>query len=168
MSEEQELHTNDPLVEVEPEAVEMNYVQSLDWSQGIRRRIVAKKLQNGVPSDNDEIKILLSTLKDHDSTAISDRRNRIDESTSQSSAEIALAMVEMVKQQANQNPFAVRTVDGSPVKAVGANSGALLKINEAKLGDHDLVDGEGEIGTIQETCETFFGRMGVDLNKKEE
>ena len=151
-----------------PEVGDLTYEESINYSQRIKRQIVANKMQGGVPRENEDIKIVLEALKAHDSTALSDRKNRIDESTSQSSAEIAQAMVEIVKQQANKNPFASRSEDGSPVAAGNESSprAILPKLDESKLGHHDLVEGEGEIGVIQETSETFFNRMG--MGKKEE
>ncbi len=168
MSEVQEPHNYEHPAQPDPVLPEMNYEQSIAWSQGIKRQIVAKKIQGGVPSDNDEIKVLLEALKAHDSTALNDRKNRNDEHANQSSAEIAHAMVEMVKQQKNENPFSVRAADGSLEAPVADHvpRAILPKVDEDKLGQHDLVDGEGEIGTVQETSETFFNRMGMG-NKKE-
>lgn len=147
------------------EQPEMTYEQALAFSQGIRRKIVASKMKGGVPRDNDDIKILLSTLKDHDTTAINDRKNNIEEAGSASSAEIAQSMVELVKQMKNENPFSVRTSDGS-LDPNHSPRAILPKLDESKLGDHDLVNGEGEIGVVQETSETFFSRMGINPGGK--
>jgi hypothetical protein len=143
----------------------LTYEQSLAFSQGIRRKIVASKMKGGVPRDNDDIKILLTTLKDHDHTAINDKKNSIEESTSASSAEIAQSMVEVVKLMKNENPFSVRTSDGS-LNPDHVPRAILPQLDESKLGDHELVNGEGEIGVVQETSESFFSRMGINPGGK--
>lgn len=139
----------------------LRYEEEIAYTQSIRKQIIAKKLEGGVPNDDDSIKILLTALKDHDTTTLSDRKNRIDESTAQSSVEIAQAMGELVKQQMNRNPFA-RAPDGSAAPVDHQPRALLPKVDEKKLGEHDLVIGEEEIGTIQEDSESFFNRMGVD------
>lgn len=147
--------------------VDLTYEQSLAFSQRIRRQIVKKKMTpNGdIPADNDDIKIMLSALKDHDHTAITDKRNTIDASTSASSAEVAHAMVEAVKMLKNENPFSLRSADGS-FDANHTPRAILPKIDENRLGEHDLVDGEGEIGNVQETSDAFFNRMGINPGGK--
>jgi hypothetical protein len=42
----------------------------------------------------------------------------------------------------------------------------LPQLDESKLGDHELVNGEGEIGVVQETSESFFSRMGINPGGK--
>lgn len=147
------------------EQPELTYEQSLAFSQNIRRKIVASKMKGGVPRDNDDIKVLLSTLKDHDTTAINDRKNNIEESASASSAEIAQAMVEAVKMLKNDNPFSLRSADGS-VDPNHVPRAILPKLDESKLGEHEIVDGEQEIGVVQETSEAFFSRMGINPGGK--
>jgi hypothetical protein len=166
MSDAQETHTLEAgefdYIEEQPE---MSYEQALAYSQGIRRKIVASKMRGGVPRDNDDIKVLLSTLKDHDTTAINDRKNNIEESASASSAEIAQAMVEAVKMLKNDNPFSLRSADGS-VDPNHVPRALLPKLDESKLGEHEIVDGEQEIGVVQETSESFFSRMGINPGGK--
>ncbi|MNF54730.1 hypothetical protein D3C81_434020 [compost metagenome] len=143
---------------------EMTYEQALAFSQRVRRTIVREKLKGGVPSDLDEVKLVLSALKDHDTTAINDRKNTIEEGVSQSSADVASNMVELIKMMKNENPFS-RAPDGS-APADHTPRAILPNIDESKLGDHELVDGEGLIGTVQETSESFFGRMGINPSGK--
>lgn len=144
---------------------EMTYEQSLAFSQRIRRTIVRDKLKAGVPNDLDEVKLVLSALKDHDTTAINDKKNSIEEGVSQSSADVAQNMVELIKMMKNENPFSQRAPDGS-VNTEHTPRAILPVIDENKLGAHELVDGEGVIGNVQETSESFFNRMGINPNGK--
>jgi hypothetical protein len=139
---------------------EMTYEQSLAFSQRVRRIIVRDKLKAGVPADLDEVKLVLSALKDHDTTAINDRKNTIEEGVSQSSADVAQNMVELIKMMKNENPFS-RAPDGS-ANTDHTPQAILPVIDENKLGAHELVDGEGVIGNVQETSESFFNRMGIN------
>lgn len=150
-----------------PDEPDMTYGQALAYSQRIRRRIVRSKMTvtGDIPRDNDDIKIMLAALKDHDGTEISNKRNAIDASTSASSAEVAHAMVEAVKMLKNENPFSLRAADGS-IDPNHTPRAILPKVDEDKLGDHELVDGEGEIGVVQETSDTFFNRMGISPGGK--
>lgn len=147
---------------------EYNYESEIAYTQSIRKQIINKKIEGGISNDNDEIKVLLSALKDHDTTTLTDRKNRIDESTSKSSAEIATAFAQFVKLQDNTNPFE-RNPDGSALTSdTEIPTPAIPQVDESKLGDFELVEGEEEIGTIIEDSESFFDRMGVDLNKGKE
>lgn len=147
---------------------EYNYESEIAYTQKIRKQIIQNKTENGISNDNEEIKILLSALKDHDTTTLTDRKNRIDESTSKSSAEIASAFAEFVKLQDNRNPFE-RNPDGTVLASETEEpTSAIPQVNVERLGEFDVVDGEEEIGTILEDSESFFDRMGVDLNKGKE
>lgn len=145
---------------------EYNYEQEIAYTQSIRKQIIQKKIEGGIPSDNDEIKILLSALKDHDTTTLTDRKNRIDESTSKSSADIATAFAQFVKMQNNANPFE-RNPDGTAITAVDDDvpTAAIPQVDEERLGEFDLVQGEEEIGVIIEDSESFFNRMIPDKKK---
>lgn len=141
---------------------EYNYEQEIAYTQRIRKEIIQKKIEGGIPNDNDEIKVLLSALKDHDTTTLTDRKNRIDESTSKSSAEIANAFAQFVMMQNNNNPFE-RNPDGTILTEQTEDeetpTAAIPQVDEARLGEFDLVDGEEEIGVIIEDSESFFERM---------
>lgn len=131
-----------------------NYEETLSYSQGIRRRIVDKYFAGGeVPNDPKDVETVLKALKDMDSTAINDRKNNIDQATADSSKEVATAMRDMVLMQQNRNPFE-RSSDGSVEENV-----VIPEANPEKLGEHELVEGEEEIGVIAETSTDFMKRM---------
>lgn len=138
----------------------LSYEDTLAYSQGIRRTVVDKYMEKGVPKDPKEVETVLKALKDMDSTAINDRKNNIDQASADSSKEVAEAMREMVLMQQNRNPFE-RTPDGS------VETTPVPEANPEKLGDHELVDGEEEIGVIAETSNDFMKRMESNRTDKE-
>lgn len=129
----------------------LSYEETLAYSQNIRKRIVDKFVGETIPGDEDTIRLVLSALKDMDNTALQDRKNRIDQSNADSSKEVADAMREFVHMQMNRNPFA-RQPDGSPVATAPS-------VDVSKLGEFEIVEGEDEIGIIEETSADFMRRM---------
>lgn len=139
----------------------LDHDATLRLTQTVRRRVVTgmTKGENGFPSDDKQLDLLLRTMKDMDSAANNDRKLRIDDKNSDSSAEVAAAMSVMVKNQMNRNPFQ-RDPDGSPSEEGSGDH--IPSVNPDKLGQHELVEGEGEIGIIAETADTFRSRMDTD------
>ncbi len=129
-----------------------NYEETLAYSQGIRRTVVDHYMQKGVPHDPKDVETVLKALKDMDGTAINDRKNSIEQNAADSSKEVATALRDMVMMQQNRNPFE-REPDGS-VREV-----PVPQANPEKLGDHELVAGEEEIGVVAETSSDFMKRM---------
>jgi len=134
-----------------------NYEETLAYSQGIRRTVVDHYMKKGVPEDPKDIDTVLKALKDMDSTAINDRKNSIEQNAADSSKEVASALRDMVMMQQNRNPFE-REPDGS------AKEIPTPQASPEKLGDHDLVDGEHEIGVVSETSTDFMKRMERERN----
>lgn len=132
------------------------YTENLQFSQSIRRRIAEQLTAENIPSDHKDMDILLRTLKDMDQTTLNERKNQIDESSAGSAKTIADAMNELVKMNLNTNPFQ-RNPDGS------VDESYIPKIDASKLGDHNLVPGETEIGTVIETSNEFITRMEAEL-----
>ncbi len=109
-------------------------------------------MEEGVPKDPKDVEIVLKALKDMDGTAINDRKNSIEQNAADSSKEGAIALRNMVWMQQNRNPFE-REPDGS------AKEVPVPQANPEKLGDHELVAGEEEIGVVAETSSDFMKRM---------
>lgn len=136
-----------------PEEIDvLDYEATLRFSQGLRRQIVGALTKGGVPTDKDSVDMILRSLKDMDATAINDRKNNIDQGMADSSKTVAEAMREFVTLQMNRNPFE-RTPDGE------AKPTTVPTVDLEKLGDFELVAGEDEIGTVQETSAEFMERM---------
>ena len=142
------------------------YDERLEFSQGIRKQIIEKLIAGGIPTDPETLKLILTTLKDSDGTELAKRKNGIDDKQATTGAAIAAGIAEFVKAQKNTNPFA-RNPDGSAISTPDAKSAVIPTVDPVKLGEHDLVEGEGEIGNIQEDSESFFKRMGVSTKPKE-
>ena len=135
----------------------MDYNQTLNYSQHIRKQIVENFVEDGIPTDTKELNIVLKALSDMDKTAILDRKNDIDQGNADSSKQVAEAMCEFIQMQQNKNPFQ-RNADGS----VENNNGSVAPpptVDVEKLGEYDLAEGEGEIGVITETYNEFMARM---------
>lgn len=137
----------------------MTYEEMLQHTQGIRLQIVDAYTGNGIENlikDDTAVDKLLKTLKDMDQTAISHKKNQIDQKSSDSSADVAAAMQRLIEQQMNKNPFH-RQADGTLIE--GEASRVIPNVDPAKLGNHDLVEGETEQGVIMETSGDFMKRM---------
>lgn len=130
----------------------LSYTETLHYTQGLRRQIINKKIEKGIPEDDDSINVLLKAMKDMDQTAIQDRRNNIEEDNSNNAREVAASMKEFLTMQRNENPF-MRTETGEVVEH------ALPKLNQERLGSFQLVEGEQEIGILQESADAFIERM---------
>lgn len=127
----------------------MDYRQTLNYTQRIRKDLVESQVKGGLPGDKDGVELLLKTLKEMDGTAINDRRNTIDEGNADNARKVADAMTTFFRE--NQNPFRVSD-DGDYIPAPPTvNRGKLPKLSHA--------EGETHIGTITETAEEFNARM---------
>lgn len=146
-----------PPAEAEPQPV-MDYTQTLNYSQTIRKRIVDEFVGHGkIPDDPKELNVVLKALGDMDKTALLDRKNEIDQTAADSSKTVAEAMSEFITMQRNSNPFE-RNVDGTLAAPPLVESKA-PEVDVKKLGEYELVEGEGEIGVIAESYTEFVKRM---------
>jgi hypothetical protein len=140
----------------------MNYQETLQFTQSLRKQLVTEYVKpgmEGLVKDEGSVDRLLKTLKDMDQTALADRKNTIDSSTADSSRDVADAMQKFVHMQMNRNPFE-RLPDGS-VAPASEGATVIPQVNEEKLGEHDLVEGEAEQGVIVESSSDFMARMEV-------
>lgn len=133
----------------------MSYEETLHYTQGVRKQIVGKLTEEGIPADLDTTKVLLTTLKDMDGTAINDKKVRVEEQNAASNSEIANAVVQYSKMFGDDSPF-FRKPDGS---ALDKDAAAVPSADERRLGEHDLVEGETEIGISMENSREFMDRM---------
>lgn len=135
-------------------AAPMSYEETLHFTQGVRKDIVGKLTEEGIPADLDTTKVLLTTLKDMDGTAINDKKVRVEEQNAASNSEIANAVVQYSKMFGDDSPF-FRKPDGSVLD----KEAAVPVADERRLGDHELVHGETEIGISMENSREFMERM---------
>lgn len=145
-----------PVEDLEP----MDYDKALSYSQIHRRRIVDSLMAGPqVTSDTKELSVVLKALSDMDKSVLMERKNNIDQGSADSSKAVAEAMREFITGQNNTNPFA-RKADGSVTEPVPTT--VIPEVDMEKLGEHQLVDGEDEIGVISETYNEFMNRMEGD------
>jgi hypothetical protein len=130
----------------------MSYSDTLAYTQGLRRRIIDERISEGIPSDDDGVTLLLKAMKDMDQTAIQDRRNNIEEDNTNNAREVATTMKEFLSLQRNEDPFKRTSTGELP-------SHAIPQIDPKRLGDFTLVEGEKEIGILQEGADVFIERM---------
>jgi len=144
---------------------QLTYEQSLRYTQGLRKAMSDKLIggEHGLPTDKDGVELLLKVLKDMDHTSLTDRKNKIDQEGVNTSKEVADTMALYVKQNPNQNLF-YRAPDGSAVES--QPQAAIPHVDPQRLGVHEAVEGETEVGIIAETADQFFARMAQE--KKEE
>lgn len=143
----------------------MGYQETLQYTQALRKQVVEAYSQNGMNElikDEKAVDKMLKALKDMDAQAFGERKNQIEQSTADSSREVAEAMRKFVELQCNANPF-MRNPDGS----IEGKEQLLPTVDEDKLGEHDLVDGEAEQGVIHETSGEFFTRMEIKRAERE-
>ena len=129
-----------------------NYDETLNYTQALRRQIIDKKMEKGIPEDDDSLNLMLKAMKDMDQTAIQDRRNNIEADNSSTAREVASSMKEFLTLQRNEDPFR-RTATGEVPDI------PIPKLNPERLGTFELVDGEKEIGILQEGADAFIERM---------
>lgn len=147
---------------VKTEDVQLNYEETLQYSQRMRRKVVSHLTQEGqhIPGDIKEVNTVLKALADMDKTAIDERKNNIEQGNADSARLVAEATREFILQQKNRNPFEAdeqTVMEGQPPQ-----------VSPEMLGEHALVPGEAELGVIQERSEDFMKRMGEQLKAKEE
>lgn len=135
----------------------MLYEETLNFTQDLRKQVAQDITKEGIPTDLDTIKVLLTTLKDMDGTAINDKKVRVEEQNATSNSEIAQAVAQYAKLHGDGSPFK-RNPDGSAIDTASA----IPVINERRLGEHEIVDGELEIGISHETSREFMERMQID------
>lgn len=129
----------------------MSPEQALAYAQRHRRGVIDHLVKGGLPGDPKEQKVLLSALKDMDQTALTQQRQKIDETNSDTARDVADAMGQMVTHLQNRDPF--RRDDGS------GDVAPIPKADPEKLGHHPKVNGEDFIGAVNETYEEFMARM---------
>lgn len=130
---------------------DLSYDNILKFSQGIRKDIALEMVAERLPNDPEQVKLLLNVLKDLDTTALMERKNKIESEGVKSDREIADAFAMLLKQNGNQNIFQAKEPVPVPIEAP--------VIKPGELGDFQHVEGEMEIGINNETCDEFIKRM---------
>ena len=135
----------------------LEYQEILDYTQGKRKAIAEQLAGTSIPNDPETLKVLLSTLKDMDRTAIDDRKANIDAQKATNDSDILEAFTQYVHIQKNGNPF-MRNPDGS-VGATDTAAAPVPAVDVNKLGGDDIPDYVTETGVCSETSADFVKRM---------
>lgn len=136
----------------------ISYEDSLAFSQGVRRLVANELIKGGVPTDQDGVKLLMTVLKDSDTTALNDRKNKIDQDTANTGKEVVDAMMQLLPSLSNRNPF-MRQADGSVAQDVAVEEVPVPSVDPSKLGDFPEVEGEEHIGIVSEDINSFLARV---------
>lgn len=159
----------------DPSQKAMDYQTTNDFTQSLRKQLIQAQLEGAggaLPTDKDGVELLLKIAKDMDHTSHSDKRNKIDQSNSETGREVADAMRIYVGELQNHNPF-TRGVDGGAVRNGNVRDAEFTEIEDTapsvdpkRLGNHEFVDGEEELGVIMETADEFMARMAPVIEAK--
>lgn len=148
---------------VDPETPEVDYAEldfdaQLKHTQRIKGRVLHKLISGptGVPEDKDGVELLLKVADSMDKTTIAKKRLAVDEKKGDDAVSILNAIVQSIQLGGGENPF-VRKEGAAPVE--DQDIGEL----PSYTGVH--AEGEGEIGVIIETSDSFTKRMDV-VNKE--
>lgn len=120
----------------------------LNFSQGLRKQIVTSMVEEGLPKDDDDRKILLQALRDMDQTSIGRLRVDVEESQLQNTKEVQ----DIIAKISGVNPSGLRIIDGSFIRSV----------EPIDLPEVEVSEGEMTVGLNSEDAKTFIARMDDD------
>ena len=102
--------------------------QDIDFYEGVRRKVVDKMVSKGVPSDPEEIRLLLQAVDGGSRTALGRKKSAADDESNRIGGNIADTMAELLR--------------NSPTVKQQRERG-----NMPSVPDADLVPGETDVGT---------------------
>ena len=120
----------------------------LQYTQNIRKDMVEKIIEGGVPTDNETRYALLSALGDMDKQAMGNKKIAASLIGSESDRLVANALIMLGNQLQGRNPYE---------KEIG--SGDIPEVDFAMLPATELTPGEDEQGISSEKYDEFMGRM---------
>ncbi len=136
-------------------------IDPLDYEAVVRRSQKVKldivdtlTLEAPVPKDPDDAKLLLNTLKALDSTAISIKRNSIEQDKGDTNKAFVESLEILVGRLGNANPFEK------------GNGGVAPDLDLSSIPEFETVPGEETIGLVSDNYNDFMKRMNPVMNSK--
>ena len=130
----------------------------LAFTHQARKNIVGHLTKKGVPDDVEQQRILLSTLKDMDQSALGRKKIKVEEKQNDNQAAAASLISELLLAATNRRTHNV--IDVTPNREI--------PVLGSDVPPPVLVDGEtSDVGSCQETFDSFTQRMnGASSNEE--
>lgn len=139
---------------------ELDFEQQLKHTQKIKNRILHKLINSNpdgsIPTDKDSVELMLKVADSMDKSTIAKKRVAVEEKTGNSAISILMGVAEMVAKGGNTNIFAQG----------GSGTNTQQDIGQLPDFSDQHANGEGEIGVISETSDSFNKRM-EEINNEE-
>ena len=120
----------------------------LKYTQGIRKNMVDSILEDGFPTKARDQEVFLKALSDMDSAAHTNKKIGVSEKQSGVDLLVAQALAEIGNHFGSNNPF-----EGQ------ANNNIPVELEIAKLPNANPVDGEKDIGVINDKFSDFVSKF---------
>lgn len=148
---------------VDPDNPDVDYAE-LDFDAQIKhtQRLKGKVLHklvagnNGLPTDKDSVELILKVADSMDKTTIAKKRLAVDAKSSDDASSILNAILLSIQNSGGKHPA---LIENGAAPAASQDIGVLPSFE----GSHAV--GEGEIGVIIETSDSFTRRMDI-VNKE--
>jgi hypothetical protein len=123
----------------------------LSLSCKIRFDIIKSLTSSGIPQDPDNVKVLLSALKDMDSQAISRKRIKVEEKVSDNQEKAASIIAHILS-----NTHSSQFIDSN------VNSSRAIPILPSNIIDIEILPGETEVDAPQQDYDSFMASVNTE------
>lgn len=120
----------------------------LAFTHGKRKEIVTALTNKGVPDDNAQVSLLLSTLKDMDHSALVRKRIKTDEKAIDRESEAAQVYATLLAKGQIKGLYETHVIENRVIPTLGND-----------IPNPVLVPGETDIGVSVETYDTFMEKQ---------
>lgn len=124
--------------------------QVIDYTQRVRKSLVAEILKEGFPTENTDRQTLLHALADMDRTAIQNKKIGSEDAKADADRVAALAIARINQQMGSVIPGERPVIEGQYTKLEG---------DITLIPNIEVVPGETDIGISDDTYDEFTGRM---------
>jgi hypothetical protein len=121
----------------------------LAQTHAVRKAVVGELFKDGkLPSEPDDRKLLLATLKDMDASALGRKRIKVDEKQNNNQEAARGLIAQLLQAAAGKKPYQAEIPVEREIPVLGMD-----------IPDPALVEGETSTTYVQETVEMFRNRM---------